>query len=77
MEIEDIERTAHAAYEAIFQDNDSVEIDGDTYPIELTSRSRLRKVSVEDHLFIEQNPNKDSGGKAATRGSPDHVGDEG
>ena len=60
MEIDEMERISRIIYDAIFSDADSVEIDGAIYPIELTSRSKLRKVSFENLTFLEQNPMKDS-----------------
>ena len=60
MEDEEMERVSKTIYSAIFSDTNIVEIDGKTYPIELTSRSKLRKVSFEDLTFLEQNPMKDS-----------------
>jgi hypothetical protein len=55
-----LKRNALLIYDAIFHDKDSVEIDGTVYPIKFTSRARLRKVTLGDLLFIEQNPDKSS-----------------
>ena len=60
MEDDEMERISKIIYSAIFSDSDDVEIDGEIYPIELTSRSKLRKVSFEGLTFLEQNPMKDS-----------------
>ena len=60
MEDDEMQRVAKIIYDAIFSDSDNVEIDGEIYPIELTSRSKLRKVSFEGLTFLEQNPMKDS-----------------
>ena len=60
MEDDEMERISKIVYSAIFNDSDDVEIDGEIYPIELTSRSKLRKVSFEGLTFLEQNPMKDT-----------------
>ena len=60
MEDDEMERISKIIYSAIFSDSDDVEIDGEIHPIELTSRSKLRKVSFEGLTFLEQNPMKDS-----------------
>ncbi len=57
---EDLESVAPKVFDAIFQDKDSVEIDGEVYEMERTSRSKLRKFAIRGFTFLEQNPNKDS-----------------
>jgi hypothetical protein len=57
---EDLERVAPIVFDAIFKDNESVEIDGDVYEMKRTSRSNLRKFSIDGYTFLEQNPEKDS-----------------
>jgi hypothetical protein len=51
-----IEKLAHMIYDSIFKDNPSVEIDGDVYPIEKTSKNNIRQVKYGGLTFIEQNP---------------------
>jgi hypothetical protein len=60
MDDDELKRNALLIYDAIFHDKDSVEIDGTIYPIKFTSRADLRKVTIGDYLFIEQNPEKSS-----------------
>lgn len=60
MDDDELRRNALLIYDAIFHDKDSVEIDGTVYPIKFTSRANLRKVTIDDLLFIEQNPDKGS-----------------
>jgi len=57
---EDLRETALKVYAAIFEDQDSVEVEGVTYLIEKTSKSKLRSVEIDGLTFIEQNPNKES-----------------
>ncbi|RDE16246.1 MAG: hypothetical protein C4K47_01975 [Candidatus Thorarchaeota archaeon] len=57
---EDLRETALKVYAAIFERRDSVEVEGATYLIEKTSKSKLRSVEIEGLTFIEQNPNKES-----------------
>lgn len=59
MEPDRLETCARKAYDAIFEDRNSVEIDGETYSLEHT-RGGLRKFSIEGMTFMEQNPDKDS-----------------
>lgn len=56
----DFEETSRKVYEAMFADKDSVEIEGEVYEIELTSRARVKRVKIDDLSFLEQNPKKDS-----------------
>lgn len=51
-----IEKLAHMIYEAIFQDESSLEIDGTVYQIEKTPKNNVRFVKYGDLTFIEQNP---------------------
>jgi hypothetical protein len=59
-EEEDIEKIAHIIYDAIFQDNPSVDIDGEIHMVEKTSKSKVRLVKYGGLSFIEQNPFKSS-----------------
>jgi hypothetical protein len=52
----EIEKIAQTIYDAIFQDESSVEIDGEEYQIQKTSKSKVRLVKYSDLTFIEQNP---------------------
>lgn len=54
------EEVALKVYDAIFQGEEHVEVDGITRWIEKTSKSKLRCVKIEGLLYIEQNPNKSS-----------------
>ncbi|MFW9767935.1 MAG: hypothetical protein ACFFF9_07300 [Candidatus Thorarchaeota archaeon] len=68
-EEEDIENVAHLIYGSIFQDESTVEINGEVYPIEKTSKSKVRLVKYGGLTFIEQNPFKSSQwGKEAQEG---------
>ena len=48
------------AFNAIFSDLDSVEINEVTYPIKITSRAGLKYIEIDEFKFMEQNPNKSS-----------------
>ncbi len=56
----EIEKNAQIIYDAIFQDKSSVEIDGEEYQIQKTSKSKVRLVKYGGLTFIEQNPFKSS-----------------
>ncbi|TFF92587.1 hypothetical protein EU546_07400 [Candidatus Thorarchaeota archaeon] len=56
----DLEETALRIYEAMFADEESVEVDGEVYDIDLTSRAKVKRVQIDDLAFLEQNPKKDS-----------------
>jgi len=55
-----LEEMALRVYEALFQDQDAVEIDGVVHRFSQTSASKIRFVKIEGYTFIEQNPRKDS-----------------
>ncbi|MHA2026718.1 MAG: hypothetical protein ACW98U_12530 [Candidatus Thorarchaeota archaeon] len=59
-ETQEIEKIAHIIYDAIFQDESSVEIEGEVYPIEKSSKSKVRFVKYDNLTYIEQNPFKSS-----------------
>ena len=59
-DVEEIEKVAHAVYDAIFQDQSSVVINGVEYAIKKTSKSKVRLVQYEGLTYIEQNPHKSS-----------------
>jgi len=58
--VENLREKALKAYEVIFNDQDSVEIDGDHYHLDYTSLQGLRKFQIEGYNYIEQNPEKGS-----------------
>ncbi len=55
-----LEEVALKAFKAIFEEGTVMEVDGILYPVEETSQSKLRRVSIEGYSFIEQNPEKAS-----------------
>ena len=57
---EHLQDTALKIYEAIFGGRESVEIDGATYQVEKTSKSKLLSVRIDPLFFVEQNPSKSS-----------------
>lgn len=59
-EIDKIEKIAGRIYDAIFDGLDSIEIEGEVFPITQTSRSKVRLVKRDDYTYIEQNPHKGS-----------------
>jgi hypothetical protein len=65
---EDLKEASLKVYTAIFENQDSVEVDGVTYLIEKTSKSKLRSVKIDGLTFIEQNRNKDSRWAQLARG---------
>ncbi|MHA2068320.1 MAG: hypothetical protein ACXABY_28490 [Candidatus Thorarchaeota archaeon] len=58
--IDKLEEVATAVFAAIFRGSDSVDIDGNVYPIKQTSKSKVRLVERGGYTYIEQNPRKDS-----------------
>ena len=58
--MENLKEVALKVYDAIFQNQDSVEINGVIYNIWKTSRAKLRYVQMGKYNLIEQNPNKAS-----------------
>lgn len=56
----DLGSVALKAYDTIFDDRESVDIDGKEYPVERTPRANLRFVKVDRFTFLEQNPSKSS-----------------
>lgn len=57
---ESLREAALSIYDAIFGGQDSVEIDGETYPVEKTSKNNLLSVRIDSLFFVEQNPSKSS-----------------
>jgi hypothetical protein len=58
--IDKLEEVAAVVFTAIFAGSDSVDIDGNVYPIRQTSKSKVRLVERGGYTYIEQNPHKDS-----------------
>ena len=58
--ISKLEGVAITVYSAIFDGSDTVEIDGNVYPIKQTSKSKVKLVERGGYTYIEQNPHKDS-----------------
>ena len=58
--VDELEEVATTVYAAIFDGADTVEIDGNVYPIKQTSKSKVRLVERGGYTYIEQNPHKDS-----------------
>ncbi len=58
--IDKLEGIATAVFTAIFDGSDSVEIEGNQYPIKQTSKSKVRLVERGGYTYIEQNPHKTS-----------------
>lgn len=48
------------AYEAIFSNQESIEIDGVKYHMERTPGAHLKFFNIEGYSFLEQNPRKSS-----------------
>jgi hypothetical protein len=58
--MENLREKALKAYEALFNGQETVEIEGKVYRMEYTSMQELRKFRIEGYSFIEQNPDKSS-----------------
>lgn len=58
--VENLREKALKAYEAIFGDRDTVEIDGNVHHLDYTSIQGLRNFRIEGYNYIEQNPDKGS-----------------
>ncbi|UCE10992.1 MAG: hypothetical protein JSW61_03415 [Candidatus Thorarchaeota archaeon] len=58
--IDELREVATRIFTAIFDGSDSVEVDGEIYPIRKTSKSKVRLVEIKGYTYIEQNPHKDS-----------------
>ena len=56
----DLKAVALKAYDTIFDERESVGLDGEEYPLERTPRANLRFVKVDRFTFLEQNPSKSS-----------------
>jgi hypothetical protein len=58
--LNNLEEVASKAYKNIFNDRETVEIDGKTRKIKRTSRQGLRFLILDGYTFLEQNPEKNS-----------------
>ena len=68
--MENMREKALKAYEAIFSNQETVEIEGIKYIMERTPSASLRFFSIEGYSFLEQNPRKSSHwAKLARQGS--------
>ncbi|MFW9805817.1 MAG: hypothetical protein ACFFFK_03740 [Candidatus Thorarchaeota archaeon] len=52
----DLKTIAVLIFQAIFADEESVEIEYEIYPIEKTRASKMRYVKLGGYTFLEQNP---------------------
>ena len=55
-----LREAALSIHDAIFGGQEAVEIDGETYSVERTSKSNLLSVRIDPLFFVEQNPTKSS-----------------
>ncbi len=60
LSIPSIRKYAHEVADQLLKMDRHIEVDGDLYPIEKTSRAGLRNVKIDEYVFMEQNPEKDS-----------------
>jgi len=68
--MENMKEKALKAYEAIFSNRETVEIEGTEYGMERTASAGLRFFRIEGYSFLEQNPRKSSHwAKLARQGS--------
>jgi hypothetical protein len=58
--VENLREKALAAYEGIFNDLETIKIDGNTYHMDYTSRKGLRLFKMEGYSYLEQNPDTGS-----------------
>lgn len=68
--VQNLRDKALTAYDAIFNDLESIEIEGDTYHMDYTSRSGLRFFKIDGYSYLEQNP--DTGSKWAKMAREGH-----
>ena len=59
MDPNQLNKVAKEVASQLFKSN-SVTLDDENYPVKKTSSSRLRNVSIEDIMFMEQNQRKKS-----------------
>ena len=53
---ENLKEKALTAYDGIFNDKETIEIDGNTYHLDHTSRKGLRLFKIDGYSYLEQNP---------------------
>lgn len=58
--MEDIEDKALKIFNAMFNDQETVEIEGETYYFDRTPKLGLKLIRISEYKFLEQNPEKDS-----------------
>jgi hypothetical protein len=58
--MEDLEDKALKVYEAMFKEKETVDIEGETYYFDRTPQLGLKLLTIGEHKFLEQNPEKDS-----------------
>jgi hypothetical protein len=55
-----LREVALKAFDAIFDEHEYVDMDGEVYLVERTPRANLRFVKIDRYTFFEQNPSKSS-----------------
>jgi hypothetical protein len=68
--VENLREKALAAYEGIFNNQESIEIEGYTYSLDQTPRKGLRLYKIEGYSYLEQNP--ETGSKWAKMAKEGH-----
>ena len=68
--VENLREKALAAYEGIFNNIETIEINGYTYHVDFTSRKGLRLFKIDGYSYLEQNP--DTGSNWATMARDGH-----
>ena len=58
--VENLREKALSAYEGIFNNIDTIEIDGYKYYLDFTSRKGLRLFKIDGYSYLEQNPDTGS-----------------
>ena len=58
--VENLREKALTAHEGIFNDLETIEVDGETYHMDYTSRKGLRLFKIEGYSYLEQNPDTGS-----------------
>ena len=56
----DLRDFAEQISDQLFEKEREVLVNGDLYSIQRTSRAKLKNVKIDDYVFMEQNPEKDS-----------------
>ena len=65
--VENLREKALTAYDGIFNNSETIEIDGFTYHLDHTSRAGLRLFKIEGYSYLEQNPETGSNWAKMTR----------